>query len=148
MLLAIPTALSAGVAGLFAIAHGAWTATTVLRVLRPEESITLARSGRRIVGTAAGALVAALILAVEPHAVTAVVVLVACVSAMQLVGPVRYGVYTFFLTLLALELGSVGEAASWHLALIRVALTLIGAAVAVTSGYVYDRINRHRGRTE
>ncbi|HWD52435.1 MAG TPA: FUSC family protein [Acidimicrobiales bacterium] len=147
MLLAIPTALAAGVAGLFAISHGAWTATTVLRVLRPEESITLARSGRRIVGTAAGALVAALILAVEPHAVTAVVVLVACVSAMQLVGPARYGFYTFFLTLLALELGSVGEVASWHLALIRVALTLIGAAVAVASGYVYDRINRRRGRT-
>ncbi|HEV3264878.1 MAG TPA: FUSC family protein [Acidimicrobiales bacterium] len=147
MLLAVPTALSAGVAGLFAISHGAWTATTVLRVLRPEESTTLARSGRRIVGTAAGALVAALFIAVEPHAVTAVIVLVASVSAMQLVGPVRYGFYTFFLTLVALELGSVGEVASWHLALIRVALTLIGAAVAVASGYVYDRISHHRGQT-
>jgi hypothetical protein len=147
ILLAIPTALSAGVAGLFAISHGAWTATTVLRVLRPDQSTTLARSGRRIVGTAAGALVAALVLAAEPHAVAAVVVLVASVSAMQLVGPARYGYYTFFLTLLALELGSVGEVASWHLALVRVALTLIGAAVAVASGYVYDRINRRRGQT-
>jgi hypothetical protein len=147
LLLSIPTALSAGVAGLFAIAHGAWTATTVLRVLRPEESITLARSGRRIVGTASGALVAALIIAFAPQAVTAVVVLVACVSAMQLVGPVRYGVYTFFLTLVALELSSVGQVASWRLAWIRVALTLIGAAVAIASGYVYDRVNRRRGRT-
>jgi uncharacterized membrane protein YccC len=145
MLLAIPTALSAGVAGLFAISHGAWTATTVLRVLRPEQSITLARSGRRIVGTASGALVATLIFAFAPQAVTAVVVLVICVSAMQLVGPVRYGVYTFFLTLVALELSSVGQVASWRLAGIRVALTLIGAAVAIASGYAYDRINRRRG---
>ncbi|HEX3839861.1 MAG TPA: FUSC family protein [Acidimicrobiales bacterium] len=147
LLLSIPTALSAGVAGAFAISHGAWTATTVLRVLRPEEATTLARSGRRIVGTAAGALVAALLLAVEPHSLTAVVVLVASVSAMQLIGPKRYGFYTFFLTLLALELGSVGEVASWHLALVRVILTLIGAAVAVSSGFVYDRITRHRRPT-
>lgn len=147
LLLSIPTALSAGVAGAFAISHGAWTATTVLRVVRPEEATTLARSGRRIVGTAAGALVAALLLAVEPHAITAVVVLVASVSAMQLIGPKRYGFYTFFLTLLALELGSVGEVASWHLAFIRVVLTLGGAAVAVSSGFVYDRITRHRHPT-
>lgn len=147
MLLAIPTALSAGVAGLFAISHGAWTATTVLRVLRPERAITLARSGRRIVGTAVGALVAALLLGFEPRAVTAVVVLVACGAAMELVGPARYGIYTFLLTLLALELSSVGQVASWHLAGIRVALTLIGAAVAVASGYVYDRLNRDRGPT-
>jgi hypothetical protein len=146
LLLAIPTALAAGVAGLFAISHGAWTATTVLRVLRPEESMTLVRSGRRIVGTASGALVAALLLAIEPDAVTAVVVLVASVSAMELIGPKRYGFYTFFLTLLALELGSVGEAASWHLALVRVALTLVGAALAVSSGYIYDRIDRYRHR--
>ncbi|HEY1989034.1 MAG TPA: FUSC family protein [Acidimicrobiales bacterium] len=145
MLLAIPTALSAGVAGVFAISHGAWTATTVLRVLRPEQSITLTRSGRRIVGTASGAVVAALIFAFAPQAVTGVVVLVVCVSAMQLVGPVRYGVYTFFLTLVALELSSVGQVASWRLAGIRVALTLIGAAVAIASGYIYDRINRRRG---
>lgn len=147
LLLAVPTALSAGIAGLFAITHGAWTATTVLRVLRPEESMTLVRSGRRIVGTASGALVAALLFAIEPHAVTAVVVLVASVSAMELIGPKRYGFYTFFLTLLALELGSVGEVASWHLALVRVALTLVGAALAISSGFAYDRINRRRPPT-
>jgi hypothetical protein len=50
---------------------------------------------------------------------------------MQLVGPAHYGFYTFFLTLLALELVSVGQGASWHLALVRVVLTLAGAAVAV-----------------
>jgi hypothetical protein len=145
LLLAVPTMLSAGLAGLFGISHGAWMATTVLRVLRPEASATLTRSGQRIAGTAAGALVAAVLLGTEPHKVTAVIVLVVCVSAMQLVGPKRYGIYTFLLTLVALELGSVGEPTSWRVALIRVALTLAGAAVAVASGYLYDR--RRTSRT-
>jgi hypothetical protein len=61
---------------------------------------------------------------------------------MQLVGPAHYGFYTFFLTLLALELVSVSQAASWHLALVRVVLTLAGAAVAVASGFLYDRASR------
>ncbi|HEX4082279.1 MAG TPA: FUSC family protein, partial [Acidimicrobiales bacterium] len=144
VLLAAPTALAAGVAGVFEISHGAWMATTVLRVMRPEASATVARSGRRIVGTSAGALVAAVLLGTERHELTAVIVLVVCLSAMQLVGPVRYGIYTFFLTLIALELGSVGQAASWHLALVRVALTLVGAALAVTSGLLYDRASAAR----
>ncbi|HWR46121.1 MAG TPA: FUSC family protein [Pseudonocardiaceae bacterium] len=85
---------------------------------------------------------AALLLGGERHALTAVIVLVACLSAMQLVGPKRYGIFTFFLTLLALDLTSVGQAASWHLALIRVLLTFAGATFAVTSGFLYDRITR------
>jgi hypothetical protein len=112
VLLAVPTALVATVAGLFEISHGAWIATTVLRVLRPDASATLARSGRRIGGTAAGALAAAVLLGTARHELSAVIVLVVCVSAMQLVGPGRYGIYTFFLTLVALELASVGQAAS------------------------------------
>ena len=53
---------------------------------------------------------------------------------MQLVGPTRYGIYTFFLTLLALELSSVGQPASWRLVLSRVLLTFAGAGVAVGPG--------------
>ena len=142
LLLSAPTALSAGLVGLSKISHGAWMATTVLRVARPEVSATLARSGRRIAGTTAGALIAAVLLGTERHELTAVIVVVVCVSGMQLVGPAHYGFYTFFLTLLALELVSVDQAASWHLALLRVALTLAGVAVAVASGFLYDRASR------
>ena len=142
LLLSVPAAFSAGIAGLLEISHGAWMATTVLRVMRPEASVTLARSGQRIVGTSAGALIAAVLFGTERHEVTAVIVVVVCLSAMQLVGPARYGFYTFFLTLLALELTSVGHAASWRLALIRVVLTLAGVAVALTSGFLYDRASR------
>jgi hypothetical protein len=141
LLLSVPTALSAGLVGLTKISHGAWMATTVLRVARPEPSATLARSGRRIGGTSAGALLAALLLSTERHELTAVIAVVVCVSAMQLVGPKHYGYYTFFLTLIALELASVSQAASWHLALLRVGLTVAGAAVAVASGYLYDRVS-------
>lgn len=139
-LLSVPTALSAAVAGIFDISHGAWMATTVLRVLRPDSSATVVRSERRIGGTAAGALVAAVLLGTERHALVAVIVLVVALSAMQMVGASRYGFFTFFLTLIALELGSVGEPSSWHVAVIRVILTVAGAVVAVTSGLVYDRL--------
>jgi hypothetical protein len=148
LLLSVPAALSAGIAGLLEISHGAWMATTVLRVMRPEASVTLARSGRRIVGTSAGALIAAVLFGTARHELTAVIVVVVCLSAMQLVGPARYGYYTFFLTLLALELVSVGHAASWHLALVRVALTLAGVAVALVSGFLYDRASRSQVRKQ
>ncbi len=140
LLLAVPTALVAVVLGAFQVSHGAWTATTVLRVLRPDEATTIARSWQRAAGTVAGALLAAVLLAATPTAETAVVVMVVAVTAMQFVGPRRYAVYTFFLTLVALELSSIGHAAAWGVAFIRVLLTLIGVAVAVVSGLVYDRM--------
>ena len=147
-LLAIPTALSAGLAGLAEISHGAWMAVTVLRVLRPDASDTVARSGRRIVGTATGSLFAAVLLGVSPHAATAVTAIVVGVTALLLIGPQRYGYYTCFLTLIALELASVGQRTSWELALVRVALTLMGAAVALASGLLFDRIQRRRSRRD
>ena len=140
LLLAVPTALVAVVVGAFQVSHGAWTATTVLRVLRPDEATTITRSWQRAAGTAAGALLAAVLLAAAPAALTAVTVMVVAVTAMQFVGPRRYAAYTFFLTLVALQLSSIGHAADWGIALIRVLLTLVGVAVAVVSGLVYDRV--------
>jgi hypothetical protein len=87
LLLAVPTTLAAGVAGAFDISHGAWMATTVLRVLRPDRAETIARSWRRLIGTCAGALLAALLLATVPKAETAVVVLILALAAMHMVGP-------------------------------------------------------------
>ncbi|HXA32615.1 MAG TPA: FUSC family protein [Acidimicrobiales bacterium] len=140
LLLVVPTALVAGIAGAFQISHGAWTATTVLRVLRPDTATTVIRSKQRAAGTVAGAILAAVLLAAAPTAVTALVVLVVAVTAMQLVGPRRYGVYTFFLTLIALQLGSIGHQRDWGIALIRAGLTVVGTAIAVISGVVYDRV--------
>jgi hypothetical protein len=140
LLLVVPTALVVAIAGAFQISHGAWTATTVLRVLRPDEATTVARSKQRAAGTVVGAILAAVLLAAAPTAVTAVVVVVVAVTAMQLVGPRRYGLYTFFLTLIALQLSRIGQPADWGIALIRAGLTLVGTAVAVVSGLIYDRL--------
>src|ERR1700722_3625125 len=142
LLLVIPTALAAGIAGAFQIAHGAWTATTVLRVLRPDQASTVTRGKQRAAGTVAGAILAAVLLAAAPAAVTAVVVVVVAVTAMQLVGPRRYALYTFFLTLIALQISSIGHPRDWGIALIRAVLTLVGSAVAVISSLIYDRLTR------
>jgi fusaric acid resistance family protein len=140
VLLAVPTALVVAIAGAFQVSHGAWTATTVLRVLRPDEATTFTRSKQRAAGTVVGSLLAAVLLAAAPTAVTTVAVVIVAVAAMQLVGPRRYGVYTFFLTLVALQLSSIGQPPDWGIALIRAGLTLVGTAVAVTSGLIYDRV--------
>jgi Fusaric acid resistance protein-like len=143
LLLTVPTTLAAGVAGAFEISHGAWMATTVLRVLRPDRADTISRSWRRLIGTCAGALLAALLLAAVPAPGTAVIVLILALTAMHLAGPKRYGIYTFFLTLIALQLSSVGRAPHLGIALIRVILTLAGTAVAVASGLIYASGHRH-----
>jgi hypothetical protein len=83
---------------------------------------------------------AAVLLAAAPAAVTALAVVVVAVTAMQLVGPRRYGLYTFFLTLIALQISSIGHPRDWGIALIRAALILVGTAVAVISGLIYDRV--------
>lgn len=146
LLLSVPTTLSAAGAGLFQVSHGAWAATTVLRVLRPEASATRARGGRRIAGTVGGALVAAVLLTLEPHTWTAVITLVVFLTAMQLVGPARYGFYTFFLTLVALELGAVDRPSGWQAALVRVGLTCVGTGIAVASGFLFERVRGHAHR--
>lgn len=146
LVLAVPATLAAGIAGAFAISHGAWTATTFLRVLRPDRAEAIARSRRRLAVTCTGALVAALLVAIAPRPVTAVVVFILALTAMQLVGPKRYGIYTFFLTLIAFQLSSVGRAPDLRIALIRVMLTLIGTVAAVTSSLIYDRVTRSRRR--
>ena len=118
--------------GLSGISHGAWMATTVLRVMRPEASATLARrrpADRRYFGGSADRCRAPRHRASRAYGGDRAGGL--RVGNAAVVGPAHYGFYTFFLTLLALELVSVGQAASWHLALVRVVLTLAGAAVAV-----------------
>jgi hypothetical protein len=140
LLLAIPTALVAAVTGAFQVSHGAWTATTVLRVLRPDHATTITRSWQRATGTAGGALIAALLLSAAPTSVTTVIVLVVAVTAMQLIGPRRYAVYSFFLTVIALELGAIGHRPDFGVAVIRVVLTLVGTVVAVISGLIFERL--------
>jgi hypothetical protein len=140
--LALPTTLAAFVAGIFSISHGAWMATTVLRVMRPEASTTYARSIRRVLGTATGGVAAALLLLIHPTEILAPIALFVCYGAMQLVGPGRYGIYVFFITVVALSLATVGQPPSVGIAVIRVVLTVAGAAIAVTSSALYDRWSR------
>lgn len=141
-LLAVPTALAVGLAGVFRISHGAWMAVTVLRVLQQDEARTISVARGRVAGTIAGCVLAAVLLATTPRDLTAVVVLIVTVAAIQLTAPARYGLFAFFLTLVALDLSTVGTKEGWAVAVIRVGLTLAGAALAVTSGMIYDRLTR------
>ena len=70
--------------------------------------------------------------------------MILALTAMHPAGPKRYGIYTFFLTLIALQLSSVGSTPHLRIALIRVVLTLAGTVVAVASGLIYDRVTQHQ----
>jgi hypothetical protein len=61
---------------------------------------------------------------------------------MQLIGPHRYGPFTFCLTLVALALNSAGQAGDLDLAGIRLILTVAGTGLAVASILAYEKGSR------
>jgi hypothetical protein len=144
-LLAGSSMLAAGAAGAISISHGAWLATTVLRVLRPRAEVTIPRSRSRLTGTAAAATVAAGLLAVPSHAVIAVAVVLLAVTAMMVIGPKRYGPFTFCLTLVALVLIPVQQQSGPAVALTRVILTVIGVALAIAAVRLHERLTSRAG---
>jgi hypothetical protein len=129
---------AAGVAGAISVSHGAWLAAAILRVLRPGSEVTIPRSRSRLLGTAAGASAAAGLLVIPPHAIIAVAVVVLAVTAMALIGPKRYGPWTFCLTLVALVLIPVEQTPDARLALTRVILTAIGVLIATVAALLYE----------
>ena len=141
-LLAGTTMVAAATAGAIRISHGAWMAAAALRVLRPESTATLPRARQRVLGTAGGAAVAAGLLAAPTHDPVAVVVVVVAVAAMQLIGPRRYGPWTFCLTLVALALNSAGHPGDLDLGGIRLILTVAGTGLAVASILAYEKGTR------
>jgi hypothetical protein len=141
-LLAGTTMVAAATAGSIRISHGAWMAAAALRVLRPKSTATLPRARERVLGTAGGAAVAAGLLAASSHDLVVVVVVVVAVAAMQLIGPHRYGPFTFCLTLVALALNSAGPTMGLDLAGIRLILTVAGTGLAIASILGYEKAAR------
>jgi len=126
---AVTAGIAAAVTRSFDIERGYWLTLTVVVVLQPYTSATLQRGMQRVVGTVAGAIVAALLLYVLHTPAQLMVVIFIGAALTVAVLPVNYGLYSFALTPTFVLLAEV-HAVDRHLVWLRVSNTLFGALLA------------------
>lgn len=114
------------------VPHAGWLLTAALRVMKPTQAQTLLRLKRRFSGTIAGTAFAAALLCWPLPALLHAGILGVILTVMQLVGAQRYAVWTFCLTVIALDLKSVlPQEIGWCLGEERILLTIGGLALAM-----------------
>jgi Fusaric acid resistance protein-like len=131
----IATMATLGVAGGAIVAslplpHAAWLLTAALRVMKPSQAVTRLRLKHRFIGTTAAAIVSAGLLGWGLPPLLYAGILGIMLTVMQLVGARRYAVWTFCLTVIALDLGQSSREIGWHTAGDRILLTIGGLALA------------------
>jgi hypothetical protein len=110
--------------------HAAWLLTAALRVMKPSQAETLHRLKHRFIGTAGGAIVSAGLLGWQLPPLLYAGILGLMLTVMQLIGARHYAVWTFCLTVIALDLGQRSHEIGWHAAGDRILLTIGGLALA------------------
>ena len=118
------------------VPHAGWLLTTALRVMKPTQAQTLFRLKQRFVGTISGAVFATGLLCWPFPALLYAGTLGVMLTLMQLLGPRRYAMWTFCLTVIALDLNGVRpQEISWLLGEERILLTIGGLALAILFGW-------------
>ena len=112
------------------VPHAAWLLTAALRVMKPLHGDTLRRLKQRFIGTVAGAIFSAGLLAWPLPAPLRAGIFAVMLTIMQLVGARRYAAWVFCLTVIALDLGLRPYATGWQSAGYRVLLTIGGLGLA------------------
>ncbi len=117
------------ITGWAGIDHGHWVTLAVIIILQPYTGATTVKGVQRVLGTIIGGALAAVLAATvhDPIAVDATMFILAAVGVSLL--PFNYGVYSVFLTptfVLLVEL----RGGDWHLAVTRIANTLLGSGLA------------------
>lgn len=110
--------------------HAAWLLTAALRVTKPSQAETLRRLKHRFIGTVGGAIVSAGLLGWQLPPLLYAGILGLMLTVMQLIGARHYAVWTFCLTVIALDLGQRSHEIGWHAAGDRLVLTIGGLALA------------------
>ena len=130
--------LALGVTLLWPSTYGHWLTITVVATMQPSIGLTLARSIERVLGTAAGGGVAALVGAVctTPMTIAAAMFPLA-VIALSL-RAVSLGLFMVALTPLIVLLVEVGapDMTGWEIAAARVGFTTMGGVMALAASYL------------
>jgi uncharacterized membrane protein YccC len=112
-----------------------WVVLTVAIVMKPDFGSVFARAVQRGLGTIAGAVLGAVILATVPYGAL-LLVPVAVLAALLPYGRSRnYGLMTVFLTPLVVLLIDLPDRTGWRLAEARLIDTLLGCAIVLVIGF-------------
>ena len=112
-----------------------WVVLTVAIVLKPDFGSVFARAIQRGLGTVAGAVLGAVILAVVPYGAL-LLIPVAVLAALLPYGRSRnYGLMSVFLTPLVVLLIDLPDRTGWRLAEARLVDTLLGCAIVLVIGF-------------
>lgn len=111
--------------------HAYWLPLTMLVVLQPDFGATRKRAAERLTGTLIGGIIASLLLLLHPG--PPLVLALAAVACFGFSYYVRthYGVAVVFITLFVILLTEINQHATIALAAERLAITVIGGAVAI-----------------
>ncbi|WP_259338639.1 FUSC family protein [Clavibacter phaseoli] len=148
----VANVVGALVAGAIAVAlglgHHYWAVVTLVAVLPVVRGpLSFTRVAHRVLGTLAGSVVAAGILALHLPAPAVIAVAVACQFAAELAVGRHYGVALVFITPLALVMGGLGRTLPvLPLVADRVVDTVVGAAVGVVVILVLQALAARRRR--
>ena len=128
-----------GVAGVASevlpLARSYWVVLTVAIVLKPDFGSVFARAVQRGIGTIAGAVAGAVILAAVPYGPWLLIPLGVLAGLLPYGQARNYGMFATFLTPLVVVLIDLLSPVGWHLALDRLLDTLLGCAIVLLIGY-------------
>lgn len=141
---ALVTAAATAAVDVLDLPRGYWVTITVIVILQPYTGVTLTRAVQRVIGTVAGAALAAVLALAfhDPRAILAIAFLFVALCVALL--PVNYAAFSVFLTPTFVLLAEVG-AGDWRLAPVRVLDTLLGGALALLGArWLWPRPERER----
>ncbi len=127
--------------------HGYWIPMTSVIVMRPHLAATWKRSLERTLGSAAGGIVAAVLIFFVRSRLTLALLLFPLSFATLVMLPVSYAFFVLFLTP-TFVIASISNVGDWHLAVVRAMDTTLGAALALPAMYGLWPLWQHEGFRE
>jgi Fusaric acid resistance protein-like len=114
--------------------HGAWLVSSAVLVARPTRDATLKTARLRAIATVAGALAAAVIVAITGSQALLLIIAAATAAVAMAVMPVSYGLGILTITPLSILLTAVLSGGGWGIAVSRIADVVVGVAIAIAIG--------------
>ncbi len=133
---ALAAALAVGISRWFHINHGYWLPFTVIIVMQPYFVATIRKAIDRLIGTVAGGIAGGLLLLLPAHLHLKEAMLFCSAILMIHFFKAQYRVSAFFITLNLVVLFSVSQELDKQIILLRAGLTLLGAIIGVTAGFL------------
>ncbi|MCG5215227.1 FUSC family protein [Streptosporangium sp. KLBMP 9127] len=125
--------------------YGKWFVATVVANLRPTYGDTVERVVFPVVGTAAGAVAGAVVLALAPGHLTLSLFVGGCAVLGYALRPLSFPWWMLFATPLSLLLADFARPLGWDAAMVRVGLTVAGGAVVfLAARWLWPRGERVR----